>query len=281
MSPIRTAFWVALAAGLPGSALAETTLISSPPRVLALDPEAAGSKVLRDGEVLWKIPLRWPRAAILEEGAQFAADDRRRNLAIGEVMAETRLRFDDPALGNAASYCVARLADPNKRTLGMIGGLLARSLTDGQFCIVDKDRDGVAEMSVLINAGSPAARMPTAMKPIRYRTDVGVEVGGGDYARLVYRGGKSMELEFFQQGSKRRFDSFTTTNNFGEKESYSAWIRRVKLDDGQQVFLTPKGLIYLKSHDSATRTATVEWNAMPRFKLLPVPDEVQTRVRFY
>jgi hypothetical protein len=277
------AFAAVLAAGLvcvSERAAAETKLMSSPPRVLAFEREAGGSRTLVKDDVLWNVPLRWPKAAILEQSIQLAADDRRANVAAGDALAQTRLQFDDLALAGATSFCVARLADPTKATGGLLGGMLARSLTDGQFCIVDKEGDGVADMSVLINAGSPAARMPVPIPPVRYRTDVGVEVGKGDSARLVYRGGQKFELEFYQQGSKRRFDTFTTSGNFG-RETFSAWIRRTKLGDGNQIFATPSGKLRLRSFDKASGALTVDWDGRARLKLMPVPDEVRTSVRFY
>jgi hypothetical protein len=266
--------------GMSAAAVAETKLASLPPRVLAFDREAPGSRTLVKDDVLWKAPLRWPKAAILEQSAQLAADDRRANIAAGDVLAQTRLLFDDLTLASATSFCVARLADPTKATGGLLGGILARSLTDGQFCIIDKDNDGIADMSVLINAGSPAARMPVAIAPLRYRTDVGVEVGPGDYARLIYRGGQKFELEFYQQGSKRRFDTFTTSGNYG-RETFSSWIRRTKLGDGNQIFVTPSGKLRLRSFDKASGALTVDWDGRARLKLMPVPDEVRTTIRYY
>jgi hypothetical protein len=266
--------------GIPEPAAAETKLIRLPPRVLAFDPESAGSRTLAKDQALWSIPLRWPKAAILEQAIQLGADDRRTNLNVGDVLAETRLQFDDPSLAGAVSFCVARLAEPSKVTTALIGGLLARSLTDGQFCIVDREGDGTADMSVLINAGSPTARTPVRITPLRYRSDVGVEVGKGDYARLVYRGGQKFELEFYEQESKRRYDTFTTTTNLG-KEAYSSFIRRTKTANGSQFFVTPGGTLNLRSFDEATGSITIDWDARTRFKLIPVPDDVQTRVRFY
>jgi hypothetical protein len=265
---------------VPGPATAETKLIRLPLRVLAFDPAVAGSRTLARDEVLWNIPLRWPKAAILEQATQVAADDRRINLNVGDVLVQTRLQFDDPALANAATFCLPRRAEPNKVAVALIGDLIARSLSDGQFCIVDKDGDGRAEMSVLINAGSPAARMPVAIAPLPYRTDVGVEIGKGDYARLVYRSGQKFELEFYEQGSKRRYDTFTSSTNFG-KEGYNSFIRRTKSPDGSQFFITPGGTLRLRSVDSATGAITVEWDARSRLKLMPVPDVVQTRIRYY
>jgi len=276
-------FAVAFAAGftaISGQAAAETKLISLAPRVLAFDTEAAGSRTLARDEVLWSIPLRWPKAAVLEQSTQLAADDRRANVNVGDVLAQTRLQFDDPALAGAVSFCVARRAEPNKLATLLIGDMIARSLSDGQFCIIDKDGDGSAEMSVLVNAGSAAARTPVAIPPLRYRLDVGVEVGKGDYARLVYRGGQKFELEFYEQGAKRRYDTFTTTTNLG-RETYGSLIRRTKSGDGSQFFLTPGGTLRLRSFDSATGSVTIDWDARQRFKLMPVPDVVRTTVRYY
>jgi hypothetical protein len=272
---------VSAAAITCGSAgLAETKIVAQPPRVLAFDVEPGGSKTLAKNDVLWTIPLRWPKAAILDQSIQVAADDRRANLNAGDVLAQIRLQFDDASLNEALSFCVARLADPNKATGGLIGGILARSLTDGQFCIIDKDKDGLADMSVLVNAGSPAARTPVPIAPVRYHTDMGVEVGKGDYAQLVYRGGQKFELEFYEQGSKRRYDTFTTSTNQG-RESYTSWIRRTKKPDGSQFFVTPGGTLNLQSYDNSSGSMSINWEPRTRFKLMPVPDEVRTSIRFY
>jgi len=135
-------------------------------------------------------------------------------------------------------------------------------------------------MSVLVNAGSPAARTPVPIAPIRYHTDMGVEVGKGDYAQLVYRGGQKFELEFYEQGSKRRYDTFTTSTNQG-RESYTSWIRRIKKPDGSQFFVTPGGTLNLQSYDNSSGSMSVNWEPRTRFKLMPVPDEVRTSIRFY
>lgn len=258
-------------------AQAETKLVSLLPRVLAFEPAEAGSRTLKKGEVLWNVGLRWPKAAVIDQPVQLAADTRRANLNAGEVLAETRLKFDDPALANAVAYCVARKADPQKATFGMLGGILGRSLTDGQFCIVDKDRDGVADMSVLVNAGSPAARTPVAVAPIPYHTEIGAAVGTGDYARLVYVGGQKFELEIYEQGSKRKFDTFMTRGNYGQ-ETFTSLIRPAKHTDDLH---TPSGTLHIRAYDKASGSITVDWDARTRLKLMPVPDDVQTTVRFY
>lgn len=276
-------FAAAVTAGflcIPEHAAAETKLIGLPPRVLAFDLESAGSRTLAKDQALWSIPLRWPKAAILEHPTQIIADDRRVNLNVGDVLVQTRLQFDDPSLASAVSFCLPRRAEPNKMAVALIGDMIARSLSDGQFCIIDKDGDGTVEMSVLINAGSPAARTPVAIAPIRYRSDVGVEIGKGDYARLVYRSGQKFELEFYEQGSKRRYDTFTTTTNLG-KEAYNSLIRRTKSADGSQFFVTPGGTLRLRSVDNVTGSITIDWDARSRLKLIPVPDVVQTRIRYY
>lgn len=272
-------------AGAAGAALlipasqvqAETKLASVPPRVLAFEADGPGSRTLNKGDVLWSVGLRWPEAAIIDQPAQLVADSRRHDLNVGDVLAETRLTFDDASLANAASYCVARKADPEKATFGMLGGMLGRSLTDGQFCIVDKDHDGIAEMSVLVNAGSPTARMPVSIAPIRYHTEVGAEIGKGDYAQLVYRGGQKFELEIYEQGGKRKFDTFMTRGNFGQ-ETFSSLIRPAKHSTD---FQTPSGTLHLRDYDKASGAITVDWDARVRLKLMPVPDDVQTTIRFY
>ena len=258
-------------------AQAETKLIALPPRVLAFEPAEQGSRTLNKGDILWDVDLRWPKAAVIDRAAQLAADTRRANLNVGDSLAETRLQFDDPSLANAVAYCVARKADPQKATFGMLGGLLGRSLTDGQFCIVDKNRDGVADLSVLVNAGSPTARMPVPISPIAYHTEIGAKVGTGDYAQLVYVGGQKFELEIYEQGSKRKFDTFMTKGNYGQ-ETFTALIRPAK---HTQDLHTPSGTLHIRAYDKSSGTITIDWDARSRLKLMPVPDDVQTTVRFY
>jgi len=247
---------------------------------MAFEPADGGSRTLIKDEFLWRVPLRWPKAAVIEQAVQLSADDRRVNLNVGDVLAQTRLQFDDQSLAGATSFCVPRLADPNKATGGLLGGMLARSMTDAQFCIVDRDNNGTADMSVMINGGSPAARTPVAITPIRYRADYGVEVGRGDYAQLTYRGGRKFELEIFEQGSKRRFDTLTTTGNLG-RETFGNLIRRTKLGDGSEIYVVPSGTLHLRTYDASTGSITVDWEPRKRLKLLPVPDEIQVRYRFY
>jgi len=66
--------------------MAETKIVAQPPRVLAFDVEPGGSKTLAKNDVLWTIPLRWPKAAILDQSIQVAADDRRANLNAGDAI---------------------------------------------------------------------------------------------------------------------------------------------------------------------------------------------------
>ena len=265
---------------VPTSAGAETRLLRVPFRLMAFMPLEAGSKHLIVGETLWKVPLRWVQGAIIQSNAQLAADERRESLVVGQVLAETKLAFDDGSFANAASWCVPRIANPNKKTFGMVGGILARSLTDGQFCIIDRDRNGTAEFSVLVNAGSPEARTPKPIAPISYRTEEGAEAGPGDYASLTYRGGRSFELEIFQQGGKRRFSTYTANTNFG-RETYQPYLRRTKAVDGSTVLISPSGQLTLKPQTGSKQEIDVSWAAMPRLKIVPVPDEVVTTYGYY
>jgi hypothetical protein len=257
-------------------AAAETRLVRFPPRILAFDPAPAKVQTLQQNEYVWKVPLRWPSAAILDDGADLSAEKHSRRLSVGDVLAETRLQFDDPSLSGAKSYCVAPKPLPGGggnagSGWGTLGMMLYRSSTDGQFCLIDKDHDNVAELSVLINDGSPAARQPVAIKPVRFHTDVGVEVGAGDYAQLKFTG-KSFSLQIFQQGDLRIFSTFTTTSNLG-REIFGSTIKPKKLDDGRMTFSAPNGRYYV-TIDKATKIATLEWEGLTQFKLMPVPAEV-------
>ncbi|MBV9529170.1 hypothetical protein, partial [Sphingomonas sp.] len=189
-------------------------------------------------------------------------------------------QFSNPAFAGARAFCVPRLADPNVRggfLLGnLLGGALARSLTDGQFCIIDRDGDGLADHSVLVNAGSAAEREPQPIQATPYAIAPAALVSEGDAVRFVYRGGPdSFEFQIVEQGHTRLFQTFEVRDAAGRGQRFDRWLRARKLD-GDVYSVEAPGLAFTVSgYDPASKSVLVEWQRTIRARILPIPDTVR------
>jgi hypothetical protein len=258
---------------------AETKLVELPSRYLVIPPSEALTKRLRVPEDVINVPLRWEKAAVLSQAVDVVADDRRASLTKGQALVETRLQFDDPKFAQAASFCVPRAADPLRKApmlgaLGMFGAMMARSTTDGQFCLIDIERDGVADHSVLVNAGSPAARTPVPIIATPYILTPGAPVSEGDFFRIFYRGGSYFEMAIVQQGRARRFDTLTFAGPAG-KETYRKGLRTVKMPDGSMRVPVPGVVFTARNYDKAGQSIEIAWPAIVQPIAYPIPDVVK------
>lgn len=264
---------------VPSLARAETRLVELPSRFLVIPPTEAFIKRLKVPDDVLNVPLRWEKAAVLGQAVDVAADDRRLRLTKGQALVETRLQFDDPKFAQAGAFCVPRVADPLRKApllggLGMFGAMITRSTTDGQFCVVDIDRDGVADHSVLVNAGSPAARTPVPIAATPYALTPGAPVGDGDFFRIFYRGGSNFEMAIVQQGRARRFDTLTFVGPSG-KEHYNRGLRSVKMPDGSARVPAPGVIFSARNYDKANKSIEIVWPTVTQAVALPIPDVVR------
>jgi hypothetical protein len=262
---------------MPSLAGAETRLLEVPTRYLVIPPSAAQSKHLKEGDAVLDVPLRWRSAAVLSRAVQIAADDRREDLKQGQALVETRLQFDDPKFAQAAAFCVPRLANPLRKSpwLGSpLGSLFARSITDGQFCLIDVDRDGTADHSVLVNAGSPAARAPSPIDGIPYVLTPDAPVSEGDSFKISYGGGSYFDMEITQQGKPRRFDTLAFKSASG-RAKFNNPLRVLKMPDGSVRVPAPGITFTVRNYDKASKTIDIDWPAVPQPVILPIPDDVR------
>ena len=273
---------LAALSGLPSGACAETRLIDTPNRYLVIPVAPATSQHLNKGDALLDVPLRWRSAAVLSVPIQLTADERLASLAQGQSLPETSLQFDDPQFGQSVAFCVPRLADPVRKNpllaMGVLGAMLARSTTDGQFCLVDRDRDGIADHSVLINAGSPAARAPVAIAGVPYKLTPGAPVSEGDSFKITYRGGRNFEMAIIQQGHPRYFDTLSFRGPHG-RVAFNRWLRAVKKADGSVEVAAPG--ITFTGRDYSAQSIDVEWPIVAEAIALPIPDDVKGVYRPY
>lgn len=274
-------FAAALASALlaqSASVGAETRPLEVPSRYLIIAPSTGATKHLAEGDAVLDVPLRWLSATVLSQAVDVAADDRRATLKQGQALVEMRLQFDDPRFAHAAAFCVPRVADPLRKNpllgMGVIGALLARPLTDAQFCLVDPDRDGRAKYSVLINAGSQAARTPTPIPATPYELVPGAPVSEGDSFKITHGGGSYFEMSFSEQGHARRFDWLTFTGPSG-KSKYNRILKVLKMPDGSWQIPVPGVVLIARNYDKANKTIDIEWPAVTRPVALPIPDVIR------
>jgi len=211
-----------------------------------------------------------------------AADDRRVTLKQGQALVEMRVQFDDPQYAQAAVFCVPRLADPIRKNpllaMGVFGAMLARSTTDGQFCLIDADHDGRADHSILLNAGSPAARTPVPIAVAPYALTPGAAVSEGDSFNITYRGNHYFEIAIVQQGNARRFDTLTFKGPSG-RDGYNKVLRTVKMPDGSFRVPAPGVVFVARNVDKANRSIDVDWPTVNEAVALPIPDDVKAVYR--
>jgi hypothetical protein len=258
-------------------ASAETRLLEVPYRYLVIPPMEAGSKRIAKGDIAFEFPLRWESAAVLSRDLEVSAEDRQKTFKQGQALVESRLQFTDSGFARARSFCAPRLADPLTKPGGfllnnLLGRAIMRSATDGQFCIIDRDGDGTAEYSVLVNAGSPAAREPRQIAPVAYDLTPSAVVSEGDSMKVRYRGGRSFELQIVEQGHMRLFQTFEYQDQGGHH-------RFVRLYSAQKVaegiYETGAPGITFKVSNPSSDSTVIEWPKTDRPAIVPVPDDVK------
>lgn len=262
-------------------AFAEIRVAQTPIRYLVIPAGPAGEKVVSEGQVAFSFPLRWEQAALLDSALEITADDRTTMIQRGQALVETRLIFDQPGFNEAVAYCTPRTADPMRKAagllvFGLVGQALARSATDGQYCLIDRDRDGQADHSVLVNAGSPAARTPRTIPPVRYTVSPEAIVSEGDKVEILYRGGRgSFEMKVIQQGKPRFYQTFTYSDGRG-KHRLDRFMRGDKLGGNVVRYAGPGFDFTTSNYDRARSTIKVNWSGIMFPAVIPIPDEVKT-----
>jgi hypothetical protein len=187
------------------------------------------------------------------------------------------------------AYCTPRHAAERKADGGMLGAMLGggslwrgliKSATDRQYCLIDSDDDGMADHSVELNAGSPAARTPVAIAPVRLDRDKMIPISDNDdhvqiKLNQVSSKGKSasFRIEVIQQGNGRVFDSIGDTHRITWVEAKHGLPARIN------VFETKFDVV---SIDGASRTIVVKWpDDVDSKETVPITDGLRVYTRWY
>lgn len=275
---------------LPASALAqlapsEVRLVSEARQVAFPNSGPRGESTHNEGDVVLKVPLLWESGAVTLDPATISADEERVAIVVGSVLQAVVL--EDKSRQRFGAYCTQRRAAERSADSGVMGAMLGsgvlwrhaiRSATDRQLCLIDADDDGIADQSVLLNAGSPLARTPVNIPSVRLNRQTMIPISGGDWLQIkladVSRNGRSVQivLDIFQQGKPRAFDSFDGTT----KSTH------VSLRSAPQSLEIVRARFEVLSASGPDRTLTIRWPSEVDVKaMLQIPDAVQINVRPY
>lgn len=228
----------------------ELKLVGSAAQVAFPNSGPRGDIVYNEGEYVLRVPLLWTDAATVSDTVTIAADDRWTTIEASTALPAATLASADG--GTVLAFCTPRKGSERKADKGVLGALLGggslwraaiRSATDGQFCLIDADHDGRAESSVMINAGTPTARTPVAIKPVSLSVRQLVPISPNDEVRIrltdiaAKSDRISFEFEVLQQGEKRGFTSFSTaagsTERFIHISGKRGWPNDVNIAGGR------------------------------------------------
>lgn len=208
----------------------ELKLVGSAAQVAFPNSGPRGDIAYNEGEYILRVPLLWTDAATLSDPVTITADNQWTTIEAGTALPAATLKSTDGEI--LLAFCTPRKGAERKAEKGILGTLLGggslwraaiRSATDGQFCLIDADRDGHADHSVMINAGTPAARTPVAITPTPLAVGQLVPISSNDEVRIrltdiaAKSDRISFEFEILQQGEKRGFTSFSTAAGSAER----------------------------------------------------------------
>jgi hypothetical protein len=291
--PIWTTLLASVAIATMGSASAqpvsssEVELTSESRQLAFLNTGARGERLYHDGDVILDIPLVWEAGATLLDPVRVVADDMTLELKPGRIL-QAVILTENASGKKLQAFCTQREAAERKADKGALGVLLGggslwrkmiRDATDGQYCLIDRDEDGVAEQSVQINAGTPAARTPIAIPPARLDRQNRVPISPDDKLRLtlthvsVKGTSFSIRLDIIQQGEPRGFTSFRDQNR----------LSTISLKNGFPAVMNILGANFeVLRAGGNDRAITILWpeNVDPRYAL-PIPDGLRVMTSYY
>lgn len=257
-------------------------------QVAYVNTAPTGDRVYTEGETILDTPLLWEAGARLIAPLTIAADTETISLNAGDILQAVMLGKAGGAVRTQA-YCTQRKAAERKADSGVLGAMLGggslwrsmlRAASDKQFCLLDANDDGIAEQSVMIHAGTPAARTPATIAPVTLDRQTKLPVSGENALRItinrVAKNGSSASfyLDVVQQGKSR---TFTT---FGDTARLTA-ISLKKADEAHIVEMVGTRF-EIVSVNGPARQATIRWpQDRDANAFVPIPDGLRIVTRYY
>lgn len=221
-----------------------------------------GIQKLMEGDDVLVVPLVWTRAATVGRGVDVSAGDRRDFISQGDVLPEEFIANAQGSSNGFIAYCMPRKAKErsvDRMNGGAAGLMLARkfmrSANDAQFCLVDRDKDGQADASILVGNGWGPQRSVRPIAPVPLATANDVQISPhDDLVRISFRdahkSGPSFEFEIRQQGDDRSFSTWRGQRSILSYKAANGWPQRVTIAGATFV---------ITGYDSVAKTVTIEW----------------------
>ncbi len=257
-------------------------------QVAYINTAPAGDRVYSEGERILDAPLMWEAGVRLTAPLAIVADTDTISLNAGDILPAVLLGKAGSSVRTQA-FCTQRKPGERKADSGVLGVLLGggslwrsmlRAASDKQFCLLDVNDDGIAEQSVMIHAGTPAARTPVSIPPVPLDRQVKLPVSGENALRItlnhVAKSGSSASfyLDIVQQGQSRTFTSFGSTSRVTSvslKKATEAHI--VEMVDTRFEIVSVNG---------PARQATIRWpQDRDANAFVPIPDGLRIVTRYY
>jgi hypothetical protein len=265
----------------------EVKIVEEASQVALPNSGPRGERTYRKGDVVLDVPLLWEMGATLVDPVTIMADGQNESLVAGQVLQMVVLQQTGTSR-KINAYCTPRKASERKADKGALGMLLGggslwrkaiRSATDRQLCLLDADDDGIADHSVVVNDGTPAARSPVSIAPAHLDRQKLLPISDKDHLRITLvdvaaKGNYiSLLLDVIQQGETRAFDSFGGTNRRTGVALKTGFPQTAEMVGARFEVLAAGG---------PDRVTTIRWPEGADAGLaIPISDRLQIVMRYY
>lgn len=240
----------------------------------------AVERIFKPGDAVVSRPALWALSAQLDAKLVLPTSEGNVEIEAGTVMPATLVAGLPGSDGETLVFCtVSKAADKvvTTRLLGVLGSKIVDSLSDGQKCLIDSDKDGKAEKAFLLNVGNADDRLPKAIDTVALNVSEFREAGVGNHVSI--RLTKSKHIEFIidiqQQGKSMKFDAITVPEGSFSKRKTVGKNPQFPIE-----FQYYGAKFTITDFDPETRSATIRFNGQNRDDLVVVPTHTIVRVRY-
>jgi hypothetical protein len=239
-----------------------------------------GEVTYKAGDTVLRVPLVWEKAARLGKDVTVTAGDRTVTLTAGTILPLEGLLERQDSRKFFLAYCT-----PNKQIMPRVtgdvslgrelGSMLWRSMTDGQTCLADRDRDGSFEQSMVVGAGWGDERTPRTIEPVGYERLDDAPISPKDEVRIRLTGVSATTatfiLDIVQRGTALTFDQVGDGSGATDRKT------KVPIAQGLPIPMEIYGASFeILAVDPRAKTVTIHWPEGASLRVRKViPDTVE------
>lgn len=175
----------------------------------------AGENSFLEREAIVELPLRWALSTRLTQPAVFTVGSESVTLPAGELLPMVGIFAGGSTTNPRLIFCTRSKLGVEQENAGILVRLmndLERSLSDGQHCLEDTDKDGTLDHALALGEGSVIADLG-AVTPIPFTELLYEPIGEEDFVRIrldrVARTRVDLRFDIFKRGVEQLFDRVT------------------------------------------------------------------------